>query len=186
METGFQQGVLGTDKAADAFKEFRVRIQDDSKTTKEALASIGIDNEVLQKNLNSGETSVIDVFNTIIKKIGETDDKNLKSYFIKKAKQSNIVTVILGGLVFVFAEYEGLILRQHFLSNPVSITSMLLATLSLVVLWMAFKTGNIWRLRLIAGFQLGMILSAWFAVIFPNILFFTASTGFSSIRGTCL
>ncbi len=104
--------------------------------------------------------------------IGETDDKDLKSYLIKKVFQSNILTVIFGGLIFVFAEWEGLTVRQHFLSNPVSLISMIFGALSLIVLWTSLKTGHVWRSRLIAGFQLGMILSAWFVVIFPNIVFF--------------
>ncbi len=75
METGYQEGYLGADKAADAFKEFRVRIQDGSKLTAESLALIGIDNAELKKNLQSGETTVFEVFNKIIGKIGETDDE---------------------------------------------------------------------------------------------------------------
>lgn len=75
MQTGYQEGYLGADKAADAFKEFRVRIQDGSKLTAESLKLIGLDNAELQKNLQSGETTVFEVFNKIIGKIGETDDE---------------------------------------------------------------------------------------------------------------
>ena len=75
LKTGFTEGIAGTDKAADAFKEFKVRIQDDSKTTKEALETIGIDNEELQKNLNSGETSITDAFELILGGLRDVDDK---------------------------------------------------------------------------------------------------------------
>lgn len=75
MESGYSEGFLGADKAADAFKEFRVRIQDGSKLTADSLALIGIDNAELQKNLQSGETTVFEAFNNIIAKIGETDNK---------------------------------------------------------------------------------------------------------------
>ncbi|SCY44679.1 phage tail tape measure protein [Desulfoluna spongiiphila] len=74
IKTGFSEGMLGTDKAADAFKEFRVRIQDGSKLTAESLASIGIDNEALQENLNSGKVTVADAFNLVIQKLNETTD----------------------------------------------------------------------------------------------------------------
>jgi phage-related minor tail protein len=40
METGLQAGVLGTDKIADAIKEFGVRMQDGSDTTRDALADL--------------------------------------------------------------------------------------------------------------------------------------------------
>ena len=40
MQTGLQGGVLGTDKAADAFKEFQIRIIDGSETTGQALQDL--------------------------------------------------------------------------------------------------------------------------------------------------
>lgn len=40
LESGLQGGMLGTDKAADAFKEFRLRILDGSDATFEATASL--------------------------------------------------------------------------------------------------------------------------------------------------
>jgi len=77
LETGFIEGVAGTDKAADAFKEFRVRIQDGSKGTADALATIGIDNAELQKNLNSGKITIADAFQTINTAIQDTNDKGV-------------------------------------------------------------------------------------------------------------
>jgi len=77
LETGFKEGVLGTDKAADQFKEFRVRIQDGSKATREALSNIGIDNDALQKSLNTGEISVADAFQKIQQAIKSTSDSSV-------------------------------------------------------------------------------------------------------------
>lgn len=74
LETGFQEGVIGTDYAADAFGEFRKRIEDGSKTTRESLELIGIDPDLLQANLNSGVVTVNDAFGIIIKKLNETND----------------------------------------------------------------------------------------------------------------
>jgi len=76
LETGLQDGVLGTDKAADAFKEFRVRIQDGSKLTAESLAQIGIDPAELERNLQSGVITVADAFTQITDAIGKTEDKS--------------------------------------------------------------------------------------------------------------
>ena len=72
LETGFVEGTLGSDKAADAFKEFTLKIQDDSKGTQEALAKIGIDSNKLRVNLNSGKTSFIEAFDVILKKLQST------------------------------------------------------------------------------------------------------------------
>lgn len=77
LETGFQEGMLGTDRAADAFKEFRVRIQDDSTLTRKSLELIGIDPDLLASNLQNGVLTVNDAFGQIIKKLNETDDASI-------------------------------------------------------------------------------------------------------------
>ena len=78
LETGLQNGILGTDKAADMFKEFRVRIQDDSKTTKESLESIGIDPVKFAADLDSGKMSAVEAFQIILNKLKEVDDKGVQ------------------------------------------------------------------------------------------------------------
>ena len=75
LQTGFTEGIGGTDLAADAFKEFVNRIQDDSKSTKEALETIGIDNDQLQSDLNDGTTSLTEAFTLIITGLQNVDDK---------------------------------------------------------------------------------------------------------------
>lgn len=45
LETGLQGGILGTDKAADAFKEFRIRTTENTDKVQEALAALKIDPE---------------------------------------------------------------------------------------------------------------------------------------------
>lgn len=74
MESGFSEGMLGTDRAADLFKEFRVRIQDESKTTKEALESIGLDPKAFAANMASGELTAVEAFNVVQKALNDTTD----------------------------------------------------------------------------------------------------------------
>ncbi len=45
LETGLQGGILGTDKAADAFKEFRIRTTENTDKVQAALVKLGIDPE---------------------------------------------------------------------------------------------------------------------------------------------
>ena len=78
LESGFAEGMLGTDKAADMFKEFRVRIQDDSKTTTEALESIGIDPAAFEANMASGKMTAIEAFNIVQQKLNETENKSVQ------------------------------------------------------------------------------------------------------------
>lgn len=78
MASGQQGGMLGVDRAADAFKEFVVRIQDGSKTTSAGLDSIGINAEKMAAQLGNGTISAADAFQTVIKALNETDDANVR------------------------------------------------------------------------------------------------------------
>lgn len=74
MESGYQEGMLGTDRAADAFKEFRDRITDGSEATQQALASIGLDNNTLSQNINTGKITVTQAFDLVIAKLNNATD----------------------------------------------------------------------------------------------------------------
>lgn len=78
MQSGLQGGMLGTDRAADAFKEFRVRIQDGSKTTGEALAALGIDSANLAARMADGSVTATDAFQMVIERLRLVDDENVR------------------------------------------------------------------------------------------------------------
>jgi hypothetical protein len=69
--------VLGTDKAADAFKEFRVRIQDGSTLTKESLESIGLSSEEIATKMADGSMTAAEAFQLVTDKLRETNDQNV-------------------------------------------------------------------------------------------------------------
>jgi phage-related minor tail protein len=75
LETGLQNGVLGTDKAADSFKEFRVRILDGSKTTSDALKQLGIDSDTFLSKVSNNTISSAEAFGTVINALRETDNE---------------------------------------------------------------------------------------------------------------
>ncbi len=75
LETGVQGGNLGTDKIADLFKEFTLRIQDDSDKTVDALAAIGISYEDLNSRINSGEITQTHAFETVIEQLYDMEDQ---------------------------------------------------------------------------------------------------------------
>lgn len=87
METGLGSGVLGTDKAADLFKEFTLRITDGSSTTADALKGIGLSADELGQQIASGQLSKADVFDTIIDKLRRMDDS---------VARDQIATALLG------------------------------------------------------------------------------------------
>ena len=78
LNTGFQGvGTLGTDKAIDLFKEFRVRLQDGSDTTKKAFKQLGIDQADMNSKLASGTMSVTDAFDIVISKMRTIDNSTI-------------------------------------------------------------------------------------------------------------
>ena len=81
--------------------------------------------------------------------------------------------------MFVTASIEGLHLIREFLTHPVALTAMILATISHAVLWKLFYISRAWRLRLLTGFQLLMVIVAWMAIIFPEALVYADGTALS-------
>lgn len=78
LETGLQGGMLGTDKAADAFKEFRVRIMDGSATTRDALNNIGISADFFTNELATGGMTVTEAWGEVQEALRNTDDEALR------------------------------------------------------------------------------------------------------------
>lgn len=78
METGLQAGMLGTDKAADLFKEFRLRIQDGSDSTRDALNAIGLDADGMYEQMADGSLSAIDAMQLVKNALSNVDDENLR------------------------------------------------------------------------------------------------------------
>lgn len=74
LEQGNAGGVLGTDKIADAFKEFNIRVMDGSKTTNSALAAVGIEYEKLSEQLADGSITQTEAMQLVINKINEIED----------------------------------------------------------------------------------------------------------------
>ena len=97
------------------------------------------------------------------------EEKHIK-YFTRTAKRLIISLVIVGGLVFVAAEISGHPLFYEFYHSPVSIGSVVLATLALPLLWINLNKSNRNLLRIIAGFQTTMIVTGWFAIQFPVLV----------------
>ena len=78
METGLQAGMLGTDKAADLFKEFRLRIQDGSDSTRDALNAIGLDADGMYEQMADGSLTAIDAMQLVKNALSNVDDENLR------------------------------------------------------------------------------------------------------------
>lgn len=102
--------------------------------------------------------------------IGEAESTDVKDQFFSIARNANIATVVSGGLVFAAAEWSGLSLMAMFLDSGWALVAVILATLSLPVLWWSLVKRQTILPRLVAGFQTLMILGAWFWVQYPVLL----------------
>ncbi|GAA4305697.1 cytochrome d ubiquinol oxidase subunit II [Compostibacter hankyongensis] len=111
--------------------------------------------------------------------IGEAQDDYDKRRFIHKAGITNLLAVLAGGLVFLAAETEHIPLWRWLFGDPVSRYAILAASASLVLLWYYLFQGRKLRLRVLAGFQVTMILLAIAHHNFPDFLILQDGTRLS-------
>ena len=102
--------------------------------------------------------------------VGETKEKELKSFLLKRSRIFMIVTVLAGGLVFLAAELEGIALVSLLIQEPLTLSILLLSTLVLVFLWFQIGKGNRKLSRALSGFVVSAILIAFGYHYFPDII----------------
>jgi cytochrome d ubiquinol oxidase subunit II len=102
--------------------------------------------------------------------IGETTVEAEKTRFIRKAKHMTIAAFIGGTLVFVAGYFEGIPIFGWIFENPVGLTAISAALVSLIIQWIFLYRRNTNTLRILAGFQVTMILLAVTVRHYPNIV----------------
>lgn len=102
--------------------------------------------------------------------IGEAKDPTERRRFVRKAVQMNIAAVVFGALVFISAINDKIPLVDWVFGNPVGITAVSAATISLIALWCLIYKGRSKSIRLLAGFQITMILLTTTYKHYPNIV----------------
>ena len=102
--------------------------------------------------------------------IDETDDKDLRSIFITRAKWSNASCVVSGLAVFGWAYLNEVLLMKQFFLHFESIACMSIATCVLFPLWRCLHTERSYLARRYAALQIVLVLFAWFRLQFPHIL----------------
>jgi cytochrome d ubiquinol oxidase subunit II len=111
--------------------------------------------------------------------IGESKAEEDKKRFIKKAEFMNIAAVVCGMSVFIASKIDSVPLTTWVFKNHVALTAVILASLSLVLLWYLLLKGKTKVLRVLAGFQVTMILVAISYAHFPNFIRFKNGTTLS-------
>ncbi|WP_419868158.1 cytochrome d ubiquinol oxidase subunit II [Chryseobacterium sp. CT-SW4] len=100
----------------------------------------------------------------------ETKTKEELSLMIKKSKQTMIFVVIAGILVFATAYLSDIPLITWIFSKPLGIIAIIFATIALGLLFYCMKQRKLTPVRVLAGFQIVMILVAATYQHNPNII----------------
>jgi cytochrome d ubiquinol oxidase subunit II len=101
--------------------------------------------------------------------IGETTGPE-RSRFIRKAKHMTIAAFVAGTLVFFAGYFEDVPVFQWIFGNPIGVVAISAAIISLVVQWIFLYQRNTNTLRILAGFQVTMILVAVTVRHYPNVV----------------
>ncbi|QNL50925.1 cytochrome d ubiquinol oxidase subunit II [Olivibacter sp. SDN3] len=111
--------------------------------------------------------------------IGEVNTVADRQHFIRMSKRMIIAAFFSGGLVFAAAQYEGIPLVEWIFGQWVGSIAIALASISLLALWFSLDKNRPVLIRLLAGFQISMILLAATYVHFPNIVLLKDDTALS-------
>ncbi|MEP7372888.1 MAG: cytochrome d ubiquinol oxidase subunit II [Chitinophagaceae bacterium] len=114
--------------------------------------------------------------------VGETDNEKFRLHFIKKAQHMSIAALSCGSLVFVAAWLEKIPLTNWIFGNAVGLLSISAAGLSLILLWYLLYQAKTKLIRILAGFQVTMILIATTYFHYPNIVIFKTGGHLSLIE----
>ncbi|GAC1376047.1 MAG: cytochrome d ubiquinol oxidase subunit II [Hymenobacter sp.] len=113
--------------------------------------------------------------------IGEAPTAHDRQRFVRKTRLLTVVAVGAGAAVFGAAYYEGIPLLHWVLGNAVGRTALGLATGSLALLWYQLSRRHTVWLRVLAGFQVTMILLAIGYAHFPGFLMLRGGASLSLV-----
>lgn len=102
--------------------------------------------------------------------IGEAENEVDKRYFIRKTQLMTVIAFAAGGLVFLAAVAENIPLWQWVFGNIVGTAAVVLASISLGVMAYAVRKEKTVLPRILAGFQVTMILLAIGYRHFPDFI----------------
>lgn len=102
--------------------------------------------------------------------VGETDQEEDSKRFIAKARTTNILAAVAGSLVFIAAKIDHIPLTSWVFGNVAGISAIAAATLSLVLFWWLVYKGKKLIIRVLAGFQVTMILFTTTYYHYPDIV----------------
>lgn len=114
--------------------------------------------------------------------IGEAVDENDRRRFIHKAKRMNILAALTGLLVFISAALEEVPLMRWIFGEPVGFSAVILAMISLILMWRLINYQKKFIPRILVAFQVTMILIAISYAHFPNFIILQGADNLSLLK----
>lgn len=114
--------------------------------------------------------------------IGEAVDENDRRRFIHKAKRMNILAALTGLLVFISAALEEVPLMRWIFGEPVGFSAVILAMISLILMWRLINHQKKFIPRILVAFQVTMILIAISYAHFPNFIILQGADNLSLLK----
>lgn len=102
--------------------------------------------------------------------IGQTEKEDDRQHFIRKARRIIFIVMGCGALVFLAAYFEKIPLINWIFGDTPGLIAIIAASISLIVMFFVLEKDKPILLRLLAGFQVTMILFAATYSHFPDIL----------------
>jgi len=108
--------------------------------------------------------------------IGEAHDEENYYTFVRTARFFFIILIVSGLSVFFVAEFHELHFFKKFIHSSVAIVCVVVATLMIPLIWRNIKLRNNVYTRLWTGIQTACIVTGWFAVQFPVMIFISGGS----------
>jgi len=105
---------------------------------------------------------------------GELESSSDREILASRIRAFFLATFFLGGGVLAFGVVTGRVAPQMVL-HPVVLGAQLIAFLSLIAFWYAFRKRKAILLRLVAGTQVLAILGGWFGTQYPYLMRFRST-----------
>lgn len=111
--------------------------------------------------------------------IGQTDNERDRQHFTRKARRTIFIVMFSGALVFLAAYSEQIPLFSYIFGDTPGVIAIIAASVSLFVMFYTLGKNQPILLRLLAGFQVTMILFAATYSHFPDIVLLKNGTNLS-------
>jgi cytochrome d ubiquinol oxidase subunit II len=103
--------------------------------------------------------------------VGEAHDDSSYHEFFRSSRILFLLLVITGLIVLLLAEFYNLHFIGKFVHSTLAIICVITATILIPLIWWNIKNRNNMQTRLLAGLQTACIITGWFAVQFPVMVY---------------